>query len=394
MKSGSLDLQRTMALYNNLINDPDFDMIEMEIDKPNIFEILSVTTNELRHSNMLAWLLNPNANHGLNDKFLKRFLRFIFLSAKFKGILPIDVESINHQKIKVHREWRNIDIVIEYDYFVVAIENKILSGEHSNQLTRYREIIHEHFPEHEKIFIYLTPDGDHPENENDASTYEPLPYVFIADTLKRLQESYWASLDSTVRVYLNNYERVIRRQIMKSDEATLLAQQIYNNHREILDFILENRPDETMRVRELLESLCREHGWKLTSPSKTYVRFIPPAIDHLIYRNKHIKNGWRDNEVFALEFRLDAQRNKITFKSVVAPTDPDYDRDGLIDRLNNIPGSKIPKGKQWSAHFSKTFTFDFENAGTVTDDELLAELSKIINKIEPTVLLIEEEILR
>ena len=43
--------------------------------KFNLFDVLKVSRTEIRHSNMLAWLMDPNENHGLGDAFLKGILR-------------------------------------------------------------------------------------------------------------------------------------------------------------------------------------------------------------------------------------------------------------------------------------------------------------------------------
>lgn len=37
----------------------------------NLFDVLKISKTEIRHSNMLGWLLNPNENHGMGDAFLK-----------------------------------------------------------------------------------------------------------------------------------------------------------------------------------------------------------------------------------------------------------------------------------------------------------------------------------
>ena len=44
--------------------------------KRNLFDILKITRTEIRHSNMLAWLLNPNENHGLGDSVLHGFIQY------------------------------------------------------------------------------------------------------------------------------------------------------------------------------------------------------------------------------------------------------------------------------------------------------------------------------
>ena len=36
----------------------------------NIFDVLKISKTEIRHSNLLSWLIDPNENHGLGDSFL------------------------------------------------------------------------------------------------------------------------------------------------------------------------------------------------------------------------------------------------------------------------------------------------------------------------------------
>ena len=42
--------------------------------KFNLFDILKITRTEIRHSNMLSWLLNPSENHGLGDSIIRGFM--------------------------------------------------------------------------------------------------------------------------------------------------------------------------------------------------------------------------------------------------------------------------------------------------------------------------------
>ena len=51
---------------------------------------------------------------------------------------------------------------------------------------------------------------------------------------------------------IKDYINAINRDIMGSDNLTDLARKIYSNHKELLDFILESRPDLTLEVRDLL----------------------------------------------------------------------------------------------------------------------------------------------
>ena len=69
----------------------------------------------------------------------------------------IDLPSFKLEEAKVYREWKNIDILIELPKHVIVIENKIYSGEHSNQLQRYKRIVEKNFIHHKKIYVFLTP---------------------------------------------------------------------------------------------------------------------------------------------------------------------------------------------------------------------------------------------
>lgn len=57
------------------MNNTELDKLEEMLSDFNIFETLGLVNADIRHSNVLSWLLNPNANHGLNIYFLKLFLK-------------------------------------------------------------------------------------------------------------------------------------------------------------------------------------------------------------------------------------------------------------------------------------------------------------------------------
>ena len=178
-----MDEKRLKKLYDNLINDQDFDKLELGLNKPNIFEILKISKTEIRHSNFLYWLLNPKGSHGLGDVFLKRILREIFSSEKVIDIDQIEVNKLDLSDIQIRREWKNIDLLLIFDDIVICIENKIFSKEHSNQLQRYKEIVKSEFPHKRQSFVFLTPFGIPSENESDVYVF--LSYQTIVDSLGR-----------------------------------------------------------------------------------------------------------------------------------------------------------------------------------------------------------------
>ena len=262
--------------YDKLLKDEDFDKLDLGLKNPNIFQILRITKNEIRHSNFLSWLLDPNQSHKLGDIFLKRFLREVFSSDKFGELDQVDVEGMDLTKAEIQREWKNIDILIKLENVVVCIENKVLSKEHSNQLKRYKEIIENQFPNHHQTFVYLSPEGD--SSEDESETYEPISYEFIVDSLDRIITVYGKSLNEQVKNYIKDYITIIKRELMGTDKLTELSKKIYQNHKDLFDFIIDHKPDVLDEVKSIFEKQIQKRGWVLGSQGKSYLRFTTPKI--------------------------------------------------------------------------------------------------------------------
>jgi len=58
----------------DLLGEPAFERLDTELREPNIFSILSTDEMSVSINAFLAWLLNPNESHGLEDAFLRAFL--------------------------------------------------------------------------------------------------------------------------------------------------------------------------------------------------------------------------------------------------------------------------------------------------------------------------------
>ena len=63
------------ALQDFLLDIECLDELIPWTGKVNLFDVLKVSKKEIYHSNMLAWLLDPNENHGLGEAFLKGILQ-------------------------------------------------------------------------------------------------------------------------------------------------------------------------------------------------------------------------------------------------------------------------------------------------------------------------------
>jgi len=383
-----MNAEQLKSSYDKLLKDEQFDRLDLGLKNPNIFQVLRIAKNEIRHSNFLSWLLDPNQSHKLGDIFLKRFLREVFSSDKFSGIDQVDVEGMDLSSAVIHREWKNIDILITLENVVVCVENKVLSKEHSNQLKRYKDIIESQYPEHHKTFVFLTPEGDTSESESD--TYEPISYEFIISSLERIKSVYGSSLNEQVRNYISDYITIIKRELMGTDELTELSKKIYQNHKELFEFIIERKPDVLDEVRSIFDRLIEERGWILGSPGKSYLRFTTPIISHLTYINTN-SNGWRNKESFLLEFVMNPSKNRMNSKTVISPSDPNYNTERLSEILMEIEGFKTPYGKKWLVNYQKLVKFPFSNLDDLSKEEIENEFNKILDGFEPIVKLVENK---
>jgi hypothetical protein len=374
-----MEIQQLKKEYDFLLKNEDFDKLDLGLKNPNIFQILKISKNEIRHSNFLSWLLDPEGSHKLGDIFLKRFLREVFSSDKFFDIDQVDVEGMDLSKVEVLREWKNIDVLIILSDVVVCIENKVYSKEHSNQLKRYKEIIENQFPKHKKTYVYLNPDGDSSESETEQ--FQPISYDFIVESLERIVSVFGESMNPNVKNYIKDYTTTIKREIMGTDQLTELSKKIYQNHKELFDFIFEHKPDIVDNLNLIMKDELNKRGWLLGSENKYYIRFLTEPIKDLIYYNTDTKNGWNKRESFLFEIQIQPSTNKLIFKTVISPSDSKYNIERLQDILLEIEGFRKPYGQKWLVNYDKKEKFIYDDVETNSEEELRKSINEFYDKI-------------
>ena len=234
------------------IKEPLLEDLELQLMQPNFFYELNLQHAEIRHSNFLAWLLNPKKSHGLGTHVLRHFLKDIFSENYCEWMNEFEVDRLDLREVEIRREWNNIDLLIITDKFAVCVENKIWSTDHSGQLARYRDELKKSLPKHHHAFVYLTPEGVAP-SEEEGSEYLSYSYHKIAKILQSVIGIYSEALSTRSRIYIEDYLTVIRREIVKDDKINELASRIYLSHPDALDFIFENKPDRLTEVGKIFE---------------------------------------------------------------------------------------------------------------------------------------------
>ena len=385
-----MEIQQLKKEYDFLLKNEDFDKLDLGLKNPNIFQILKISKNEIRHSNFLSWLLDPEGSHKLGDIFLKRFLREVFSSDKFFDIDQVDVEGMDLSKVEVLREWKNIDVLIILSDVVVCIENKVYSKEHSNQLKRYKEIIENQFPKHKKTYVYLNPDGDSSESETEQ--FQPISYDFIVESLERIVSVFGESMNPNVKNYIKDYTTTIKREIMGTDQLTELSKKIYQNHKELFDFIFEHKPDIVDNLNLIMKDELNKRGWLLGSENKYYVRFLTEPIKDLIYYNTDTKNSWNKRESFLFEIQIQPSTNRLMFKTVISPSDSKYNVERLQDILLEIEGFRKPYGQKWLVNYDKKEKFIYDDVESNSEEELRKSINDFYDKITPIINKVENKL--
>lgn len=383
----------TKTELSNLIKDPKLEELSLSLHTPNFFSILNATKTEIRHSNFLAWLMSPNESHNLNTIFIKWFLKEIFSSEKIDWANEFSLDSLNLHSIKIFREWQNIDILILHKDFVIVIENKVDSSEHSRQLKKYSKIVNDSFPELNKAFVFLTIDGLNPKDDEDASQYISIDYGLIKSLIEIILSVYKNSLSQRIQYYIEDYLLVLNRYIMKEHESVKLAQELYKNHKEAINFIIENIPDKIAEVREIIEDTIVEEGYVLETCNKYYARFLTKNLSTIIPKSGIW--GWKGNESFLFEVAY--WEKGLSLKFVISPGN-EKNRQLLSEIMKSLPKSKKATGKKWWTFYSDARKVNFTNEKYDDKEEIKSLIQKLIrdnkeliNEVENKIIDIKEK---
>lgn len=376
--------------YRALLNDPAFDKLEQLLKSPNIFSILKIERREIRHSNFLAWLLDPKANHGLGNIFLKRLLCDLAIS--HSNIFHIkEVESLPYDTVRVKREWFDIDILIIFPKLVICIENKIDHKEKKGQLTKYRNYIKKAYPGRKKLYVFLTPDGRKAQYDSEFMSYS---YEQIAENLSVLL-SKKELVNPKVTTYVEDYVINLNRKIMGNDEANKIAKRIYINHRELIDFINKNIPDILKEFQQAIIDKITGAGYIQGSRDQWQIRFLTPQIQNIIPKSDY--STWTNKESFAYEILC--SNEKIQIKATL----PTMDKP-VFNLLKKVLGDNFEtwteNESEWYLYYFKELEFSIEDIYMKGEEEMKKwinafwpNVEEIVRKTEPAILQVQKELL-
>jgi hypothetical protein len=161
----------------------------------NLFETLGYQRLEDTHSNILAWLLNPEESHGLGDAFLRAFVDKVFNITNLPIIFPVKV-------FREKQEGNNRpDVIVEGNNWWLVIENKIDSDEQEDQIKRYANRWKRRGKLRENVLLaFLSPSGWKPESND----FIPVSYRTIRELLENKSMSFKGDSNFLCRHFIDH----------------------------------------------------------------------------------------------------------------------------------------------------------------------------------------------
>jgi hypothetical protein len=270
---------------SKLRNDPLFQRLEERHREFNIFESIGAQRRELRHSDFLAFLLNPYESHRLGSKFIQIFLSQLLSTSQARTLAPYGIQSGKFDDAEVRREWHNIDILLLFQRQCVAciIENKIDDHERGKQLEDYYNDVQNTFSGWKIVGVYLTPNAEPPSNEK----YIAVGYRQISDAIRNLLKS----LDrkrcpDDLPTTLKHYDNMIHKHIVQSPEVEKECWKIYTEHKHAIDLIREY-VEATAQIHGYLKDLISKAGLDCPHHRKGYVQFRPREWEKAAFPNSN-----------------------------------------------------------------------------------------------------------
>ena len=369
------------ALKEFLLDIECLDPLAEWTSKFNLFDILKITRTEIRHSNMLSWLLSPGENHGLGDSILRGFIQYV--ATTFPEDMDVfDTLLMDCYDFNIQREWHNIDIlaVSSNEKFVFCIENKIYSGEHDNQLNRYRKIIEDTYPDYNKMYVYLSPEGV---EASEPDYWCSMSYQDVLDIIENARMK--VKLLPDVDLLINNYVEAVRRDIVGDERLVQICAEIYAKHKKALDLIFENRPDRALEVANILKAWAikkTEDGEievVLDKCSKTYVSFKTKTMSEILPDSEEANSGWNTKNHYFYEIRNNEGKGFLVYLTLSSRNLTDEQRE-ICDKINEyFPARQQKANWQWRTPFStKQVKIDEE----LSEDKIFEQLDKRLEEIK------------
>ena len=235
----------------NLIDDPRFRAYQRELLKPrefNTFDVLRYADYEIRHSNVLAWLLRPDETHGIGARFLKWFVNHVNRRLAAEEMERLPQTSFEAANVAVWRERDHVDVTVRFkrEKCLIAVENKTesASSAHRHQVMGYERKLRGKHKGYTVRSVLLTTS---PDGSVDFPGIAHVGWGSVHEAIREfLKERGFQS--RTVRAFIRQYLDMVERWYRPAGGERFTA--LLDDHRSILKQlrrVLEKAGDEGVR---------------------------------------------------------------------------------------------------------------------------------------------------
>ena len=264
----------------------------------NLFSILNIERYELKHSALIANLLDPKGSHGCGDAFLRAFFEIALKERAypFEDCTHLHSDTEYYTGPIAGDTGGRIDILIQSSCYGLIIENKIYAGDQDKQLTRYDNYGKKTFGADGYRLVYLTLYGYDASKESTATkSAEEVGYLrlsYAEDILRWLEQCARLAYDKPlVRESLNQYIRTIK-QLTYQDMNRKNIEKIIDlavDHPEVVATLSSKRDAIAQRIRKeyifaKLRKDADQKGWQFDDTEITN----PQGEPNIRFR----KEGW------------------------------------------------------------------------------------------------------
>jgi len=263
---------------------------EAQPDSKTAFELLSEANSEVAWQSYLAYFIDPDEAHGLEDDFLREFLDFL---SEMDGIPELPYHSRTSGRfIDIQTEYQSSgdrpDILIlnEGDWYVCA-ELKVESGENKNnrgwQTVRYSnnpDIVPSGIDEYEEgAYVYIAPSDA---KGSKSGEFADIGWGEVSSHVRKFLSENAMTIPGRTASQLEDFATTIENETAMTDidSATREKKELYFEYRDEISDIEDSVEDFVDRV------LKQEWGNELED------EFEPESAQEYEWIYKEIGNPW------------------------------------------------------------------------------------------------------
>ena len=232
-----------------LIESPEFGRYHQELHSPafNPFDVLQVADLEIRHSNVLAWLLRPGETHGIGGRFLRAVVEHLARRHDVSSLRSLtgfdDQDNVEITREDYHeRLYADITVGFKKERVLLVIENKLgaSSPDAEEQVEAYQKAFGEKYTRrYDRIPGVLLTTSTSPEGNDAERGFIHLGWEDIGRIIRSLLDEAENFADCHVRAFVERYVDVIEEKLIHVGDD--LAERLRDEHPRILTTLREDR---------------------------------------------------------------------------------------------------------------------------------------------------------